>query len=180
VADLKEKFLAGESFVDFLKRPKKYADFWGAMYKRAAIPPDLLARATNIDGQWHLLVLSEDWCGDSINTLPLIAKMLESTPGIDMRIIGRDANLDLMDQHLTHRSRSIPAIILLDENYIERAWWGPRPAPLQAWVMETGLALPKDERYREVRTWYARDHGKTALAELLDLLETAGQRPVEV
>ena len=90
-----------------------------------------------------------------------------------MRIIGRDANPDIMDNHLTGISRSIPVIMVLDRNYIERGWWGPRPGPLQQWVIEHGLALPKDERYREVRTWYARDHGATALNELLDLIERA-------
>ena len=93
-----------------------------------------------------------------------------------MRIIGRDANPDLIDSHLTGLSKSIPVIILLDEDFNEIGWWGPRPGPLQAWVTESGLALPKDERYRQVRTWYARDHGKTAVNELLELIEKAEAR----
>lgn len=63
--------------------------------------------------------------------------------------------------------------MVLDKDYIERGWWGPRPGPLQQWVVGPGLALHKDERYREVRTWYARDHGETALSELLDIIERA-------
>jgi hypothetical protein len=177
VTDLKERFLGGESFAEFLARPKKYGEFWEALYKRAVVPPDILERAKLLDRPWHMLVLSEDWCGDSINTLPLIAKLLESTPNVDMRIISRDSNLDLMDQHLTGTSRSIPVIMLLDGDYIERGWWGPRPQPLQHWVVDKGLTLGKDERYREVRTWYARDHGHTVLSELFDLLENNGRRP---
>ena len=67
-------------------------------------------------------------------------------------------------------------IILLDTDFNEIGWWGPRPGTLQAWVTESGLALPKDERYRQVRTWYARDHGKTAVNELLELMEKAEAR----
>ena len=174
---LEDRFLSGETFAEFLARPKKYGDFWEALYKRAVVPPDLLERAKKMDQPWHLLVLSEDWCGDSINTLPLIAKLLESMDNVDMRIISRDSNLDLMDEHLTGTSRSIPVIMLLDDDYIERGWWGPRPKPLQHWVVDKGLTLPKDDRYREVRTWYARDHGHTVLSELFDLLENGGQRP---
>ena len=82
-----------------------------------------------------------------------------------------DENLDLMDEHLTNeRSRSIPIVILLDEDFVERAWWGPRPGPIQNWVMEEGLALESDERYKEIRRWYARDRGGTMLRELMDLM----------
>ncbi len=170
---LEQRFLAGESFSEFLHRPKKNSELWDALYKRAALSEDASARATQVRRPWHLLVLSEDWCGDSINTLPVIARLTEAQPLIDMRIIGRDANPDLIDSHLTGLSKSIPVIILLDEDFHEIGWWGPRPGSLQAWVTESGLALPTDERYRQVRTWYARDHGKTAVNELLELIGKA-------
>lgn len=170
---LRSRFLSGETFAEFLARPKKYKELWEALYKRAAIPEEILKRAQMLQQPWHLLVLSEDWCGDSMNSLPLVARLTEGSPAIDMRIIGRDTNPDLMSSHLTGTSRSIPVIILLDNDYVERAWWGPRPRPLQEWVVKLGLALPKDDRYREVRTWYARDHGLTTLNELLDTIEGA-------
>jgi len=170
---LKQRFLAGESFSEFLHRPKNNSELWDALYKRATLSEDAVARATRVQRPWHLLVLSEDWCGDSINTLPVIARLTEAQPLIDMRIISRDANPDLIDSHLTGLAKAIPVIILLDDEFNERAWWGPRPGSLQAWVTESGLALPKDERYRQVRTWYARDHGKTAVNELLELIDKA-------
>jgi hypothetical protein len=37
--------------------------------------------------------------------------------------------------------------------------------------MEEGMKLPKDERYREVRTFYARDHGLTTMNEIVGMLE---------
>jgi hypothetical protein len=170
---LKDRFFAGETFTEFLAKPKKYKELWDGLYKRAVVPEAVLLRAKTLTQPMHLLVLSEEWCGDSINTLPLVAKLVEAMPEVDMRILERDKNLDLMDTHLTGRSRSIPAIMLLDGDYREHGWWGPRPLPLQEWVIREGLALPKDERYKEVRTWYARDHGVTSLTELLDKMEGA-------
>jgi hypothetical protein len=170
---LKQRFLAGKTFSEFLHRPKKNSELWDALYQRATLSGDVAAGAARVRYPWHLLVLSEDWCGDSINTLPVIARLTEAQPLIDMRIIGRDVNPDLIDSHLTGMSKSIPVIILLDEDFNEIGWWGPRPGSLQAWVTESGLALPKDERYRQVRTWYARDHGKTAVNELLELIGKA-------
>ncbi|MFN2603128.1 MAG: thioredoxin family protein [Gemmatimonadaceae bacterium] len=171
-APLEERFNAGETFADFLTRPHQYRDLWNALYKRATVPDDLLARALQIQKPWHLLVLSEDWCGDSINTLPLVAKLTDAVPMLDLRILGRDANPDLMDTHLTGKSRSIPVIVLLDGSYVERGSWGPRPRPLQEWVT-AHMELPKADRYKEVRAWYARDHGVTSLTELLDMIDRA-------
>jgi hypothetical protein len=170
---LKDLFLAGARFEDLLARPKTNGELWDALHRRARVSEEILARARAIEDQWHLLVLNEDWCGDSINTLPAVARLAEAVPQIDLRIIGRDANPEIMDRHLTGLSRSIPVIIVLDSAFIERGWWGPRPRQLQHWVMTEGLALPKEARYREVRTWYARDRGQTALTELLDIIDNA-------
>lgn len=167
----RERFLAGETFDELLMRPKNNDLLWAALYKKAVAPPALVERAKALTKRWHLLVLSEDWCGDSINTLPTVQRLVEAVPTLEMRIIGRDANPDLMDAHLLGYSRSIPVILILDDEYRERGWWGPRPQPLQEWVVHQGLALPKEDRYREVRTWYARDHGETALRELLEIME---------
>jgi len=174
-ASLEQRFNDGETFADFLALPHQYRDLWNALYKHATVSEDLLARARKIQKPWHLLVLSEDWCGDSINTLPLIAKLTDDVPSLDLRILGRDANPDLMDAHLTGKSRSIPVIMLLDANYVERGSWGPRPRPLQEWVM-AHIELPKADRYKEVRTWYARDHGVTSLTEILDIIDGADNR----
>jgi hypothetical protein len=63
-------------------------------------------------------------------------------------------------------------VILLNEKYEECGWWGPRPTPLQKWVVETGMSMPKEERYKEVRKFYARDRGLTTMHEIVDMLET--------
>lgn len=118
-------------------------------------------------------MLADDWCGDAINTLPILAAVAARASNVDFRILSRDDNPDLMTAHLTGTSRSIPVVMLLDENFVERAWWGPRPAPLQGWVMQAGRALTKEDRYREIRRWYARDRGTTTLAELVAALQAA-------
>ena len=168
----KARYCEGETFSEFLARPVKDHDLWVALYKRVTIPIEISARVEALGGHWHLLVLSEDWCGDSVNIVPIVAKLAESVSNMDMRILARDENLDIMDSHLTGgKSRSIPIVILLDKKFQECGWWGPRPRELQKWVMEKGMQLPKDERYREVRTFYARDHGLTTMTELVEMLE---------
>ena len=174
----KARYCEGETFAEFLARPIKDHELWVALYKRVTIPIEISARVEALGGHWHLLVLSEDWCGDSVNIVPIIAKLAESVSNMDMRILARDENLDIMDTHLTGKSRSIPIVILLNQKYQECGWWGPRPSELQRWVVEKGMQLPKAERYREVRTFYARDHGLTTMREIVAMLERCCvQRP---
>jgi hypothetical protein len=168
---LRERFFAGCTFQELLERPKDNGALWEAIYKRARLTDDSRQRAEKLTGHWHLLVLNEDWCGDSVNILPYIARLEECCEHIDMRILSRDLNRDLMDAHLTNGSRSIPVAIVYDREFGERGWWGPRPGPLQQWVIEEGLALPKPDRYRHIRTWYARDKGETVVSELLTIME---------
>ena len=168
---LKERYDRGTTFAEFSAAAKANTDLWKKIYEHAEVTPDLVTRAVAL-GAWHLLVLAEDWCGDAVNTLPLLARLTEAAPNITLRVLARDQNLDLMDAHLTNgRSRSIPVVIFLDANYEERGWWGPRPESLQAWAVDEGMALPKEERYKHLRAWYARDRGHTTLDEILTDLE---------
>ena len=166
------------SFADYLETVGENPGLWAGTYQRAKVEPEALARAGAVAGTWKLLALSEDWCGDAANTLPVLAALADSAPSLGLRVLGRDDNPALMDMHLTGgTARSIPVVLLLDAEGREHGWWGPRPAELQAWVKDGGHAMDKDERYKRVRTWYARDRGRTTLGEVLSLLErVAGPR----
>ena len=166
------------SYEAFLATAEQHVDLWAGLYTRFKVPAETLARAEAAGGPWRLLVLSEDWCGDASNTVPVIARLAEAAANLDLRILARDENLDLMDAHLTTGSRGIPVVILLDAHGVEHGWWGPRPADLQRWVMTEGkLIEDHDAKYLRVRTWYARDRGQTTLDELLRLLERLSGRP---
>jgi Thioredoxin len=167
----RQRYNAGMTWEQFLQGAKKNQDLWRAVYKLARVPQESVDRVRSLHGRWHLLILSEDWCGDAVNTVPLVVRLVEGAPDLDCRLLARDENPDIMDTHLTNGSRSIPLVIVLDEQYQECRWWGPRPRELQEWVLTQGLALPKEERYREVRRWYVRDRGLTTVREVVEMLE---------
>ncbi|TVP55776.1 MAG: thioredoxin family protein [Gemmatimonadales bacterium] len=170
------RYRAAPTFDEMLEAVQRNRDLWHGVWQRARLPGWVESAVSGIDRPVHLLALSEDWCGDAVNSLPWVARLAEASPGIDLRVLSRDENADLMDAHLTNgSSRSIPVVIAYDDAFGEIGWWGPRPAPLQAWVREDGLKLPGDERYLEVRKWYARDRGETILCEVLELIST--ERP---
>ncbi|HYJ79924.1 MAG TPA: thioredoxin family protein [Longimicrobiaceae bacterium] len=169
---LRQKFAAALEFAPFLAGVTRLPELWPKLYQRAEVPAAWAGRVRVLPAPLRLLVVSEDWCGDSVNVIPVLQRLVEGSQGrLELRVIGRDAHPELMDAHLTGGARSVPVVLVLDEAFRERGWWGPRPAPLQRWVMEEGLALADVERYRAVRTWYVRDRGATLLGEVVPLLE---------
>jgi hypothetical protein len=114
------------------------------------------------------LVITEPWCGDSAQLLPCIAKLAALNPLIDLRILRRDENPDIMDQHLTGGKRSIPRLIAFDPRGNELFEWGPRPvAAAELFAAERARGLPKDEILRRLHQWYGADRGRSLEAELL-------------
>ncbi len=170
---MREYWEKATNFESFLETAATHRQLWQDLYERARIPEDVARRARALRRPWKLLVLSEDWCGDAVNTVPLVARLAATTPGLDLRILARDEHPDLMDAHLTGTARSIPVVMALDEHFVEHGWWGPRPTELQQWFYETGRQIPKEERYRVIRGWYAPDRGISTLTEIVELLEQA-------
>ena len=159
------------TFEAFVATTGTHRMLWEGIHRLARLPEWALAAPA--PGARRLLVIAEDWCGDAVNTVPILAKLAAETPWLELRIILRDANPLVMDRYLTNGSRSIPVVVALDEEFREVGHWGPRPRVLQEWVMANRGSLPKTELYPKVRTWYARDRGESTLREVL---EVAGVR----
>ncbi len=117
------------------------------------------------------LIITEPWCGDSAQCVPYLAAMAVVNPRIELRLLLRDQNLDVMDRYLTDGKRGIPILIAGDTAGREIFRWGPRPQPAAALVAEALAAgLPKEERLERLHLWYGRDRGRTLEAELARLL----------
>lgn len=172
-----ERYASAQTIAEYIEATRKNTEFWRGVNRTARVPDDVGAIAASIQGTFHLLALSEDWCGDAVNTLAVVARLVELIPGATFRILGRDANPDLMDAHLTAGTRSIPVVIVYDADFREHGWWGPRPTELQRLHVTELRALPKEERNLRVRTWYARDRGRSTAAEVLALIQGAGAEP---
>ncbi len=150
----------------FFNQGMDQRNLWDGVYRHVRIPEWALAAAAKLD-MLRLLVISEDWCGDAANSVPVLVGLVEKVPGSELRILPRDQYLGLMDRYLTNGSRSIPIVLGLDRQFRELGHWGPRPALLQTWVMANKETMPKDQRYAEARRWYARDKGESTLREVL-------------
>ncbi|HEU5040699.1 MAG TPA: thioredoxin family protein [Gemmatimonadales bacterium] len=169
--DFRSIWETAQPFDAFVAASGTHRALWEGIYRIARLPE--WSSGVALPGTRRLLVIAEDWCGDAVNTVPILARLADATPGLELRIIQRDANPAVMDRYLTNGSRSIPIVIALDEEFRELGHWGPRPNELQAWVMANRTTLPKAELYPKVRTWYARDRGETTVREVLEVAGAA-------
>ncbi len=118
------------------------------------------------------LVISEHWCGDASQILPILNEFQKfSDNKIEMKIIYRDEHLDLIDQHLTNGGRAIPKIVFLDENFNLLKDWGPRPKLAQELVVKLRSNPETAENYsEELHKWYAQDKQKEIVKEIIELM----------
>jgi hypothetical protein len=154
------------SFDQFVAEATTAQSLWRGVYRQARIPEWAATRAAAA-APLRLLVLAEDWCNDAVSTIPILARLADEVPGIELRILRRDAHPEVMERYLSDGARAIPIVIVLDLSCNELGHWGSRPAALEEWV-GAHRALDKPTRNLEIRKWYARDRGASVLREVLD------------
>lgn len=137
-----------------------------------------------IDRPIHLLIITEPWCGDAAQIIPVINKMTTFTSNFSHSCLLRDQHLELMDQYLTDGARSIPMILILDPiaDHQVLGHWGPRPfiahgmmmKGLEEWrTMPAGEAkdLYQRDLYTKLQKWYARDKTNSIQEEFIAYLQ---------
>ena len=134
--------------------------------------PRLTAALALLSAPQLWLVITEDWCGDSAYALPVIADAAARTPLVTLRILPRDAHLDVMDGYLTNGGRSIPKLIGFGADGRELFQWGPRTADAVR-HRETLVAegLEKTAVIARLTDWYDADGWTSFDAELAGLVE---------
>lgn len=128
--------------------------------------------AKNLDRKLTWLTLTEGWCGDAAQNIPIIEKIAALSDNIETRYRLRDENLDLMDEHLTGGARSILKLIAFDPATFEVAGtWGARPKAAQELFLEMKeRGLEKALISENMQRWYNADKGLSVQAEFEKLL----------
>jgi len=141
--------------------------------KTFLIPNDIKESVGAFTREVLWLVISESWCGDTAQTLPVIHKIASINSAIDLKIVLRDENPELMQDFLTNGALSIPKLIAIDKETNEViTTWGPRPSVATKMVMDYkekhGKLTP--EFKEELQLWFTKDKGISTMKDLLKVM----------
>lgn len=141
--------------------------------KTVKLSADAQSRLESYSRKTTWLVISESWCGDAAHIIPVINKVAEQNSNISFRIVLRDENPELMDAFLTNGGKSIPKLIMLDDQTKEVLdTFGPRPNTATKMVVDYKTKHGKltPEFKEDLQHWYNKDKGQSTISDLLDLL----------
>lgn len=150
--------------------------------KRSRLTDKTIEQLAKIEQPVIWLVITEGWCGDAAQIVPVLNHMAGENENITLRFILRDENLAITDAFLTNGARAIPKVLVLDATTLEvLTTWGPRPAEMQKMVMDAkaaSLATVDEEERKAIseasannlHLWYAKDKTLTIQAEFLEVL----------
>ena len=139
--------------------------------KTGILNKDLTDAVESISKKQLWTIITEPWCGDAAHSLPFIHRLAELNPLIRVDYQLRDEPPFLIEQYLTHGTKSIPKFIITDEENKELAVWGPRPADCQ--LLYNQLLedhVPMEEKKIALQKWYNEDHGVKIQLELLEAI----------
>ncbi|MEK7384863.1 MAG: thioredoxin family protein, partial [candidate division NC10 bacterium] len=123
-----ERFAQGMTLQQYLDQMGTNKEKFVQFLNEIKIKPEDKAALDRLGRKLKVLVITEDWCGDALYNVPVLARMVEGNPNVEMRIFLRDKNPDLMDQYLNQGMyRSIPVFAFFDERMNEVARFIERP-----------------------------------------------------
>ena len=139
--------------------------------KTTKLDDAIVNKFSEIDKQITWLVLSEGWCGDAAQNLPVINKLAETNENINLRILLRDENPELMNEFLTNGNQAIPKLIQIEDNKVTKSW-GPRPTIAAKMVSDYKSEHGKldAEFKKELQVWYNKNKSQNVIEDLTKLV----------
>jgi hypothetical protein len=141
--------------------------------KTFQLSDDQISRLEKITPNFQVLTISEGWCGDASQILPIVDIIFKQL-GVEHKIVFRDENLELMDEFLTHGARSIPIVIGVDKEGNEIFRFGPRPVygmELLKKNKENPEEYSTHQFHKDLQIFYNQDKGKAIFNELFEKIQ---------
>jgi hypothetical protein len=143
--------------------------------KTIKISDETIVKLNNLNHHYIWLVLTESWCGDAAQILPILNKMVVQSDGkIDMKLVLRDEHEELMNHFLTNKGKAIPKLIIIDkETGSVVADWGPRPQGAVNLIKEykEQFGTIDETTKADLQLWYLHDKGVSTQNEIIQLLQ---------
>lgn len=141
--------------------------------KTMQVTDDVKSALENVTKEYLWLVITEGWCGDAAQILPILNKMALVSDAVELRIILRDDNEEVMNMFLTNGTKSIPKLIIIDKETGEVINdFGPRPQGAKQLILDyKAIHGVVDETAKiELQKWYLQDKGVSTQNEIMALM----------
>ena len=159
-----------EALINYTALNDRRMKRWDKTVKISDEDIDAIKNAT-VNQTW--IVLTESWCGDAAHVIPVINKVAELNTGINLQLVMRDENEQLMDLFLTNGGKSIPKLIQFD-NTTKTVLnsYGPRPTEATKLVndFKKKNGTLTAEFKEDLQRWYNKDKGQNVIKDLIELI----------
>ena len=174
VADsLRATFEKGQTWTDFYAAIDQRREVWQGSWNRTEIPPSLASRARAV-GKLRILVITEYGCSDSANSVPVLARLVEAAPNLELRLVNAATGRPWAEKHRTPDGRTAtPTVLVLDDEFRIRSAWVEQPKELQAFWLPIIARKESGARFGEKAEWYTKDEGRAIMRELVEAIEAA-------
>ena len=159
---------------DLLKYSELNETRMNRLQKTIEVTPETKSKLQNLDKKYIWLVLSEGWCGDAAQIVPVIHKMADVTDKVELKIALRDDNDALMQHFLTNGGKAIPKLIVLDAETLDVVLdWGPRPHGAKQLILDYKAThgVVDEPAKIELQKWYLHDKGISIQNEIVEMHE---------
>ncbi|WP_142784233.1 thioredoxin family protein [Changchengzhania lutea] len=155
-----------EDLINYTKMNDKRMNRWDKTLK---VSDDAKAKIQSVNAPITMLVISESWCGDAAHVLPVLNKIAQLNTHIEFKVVLRDEHPELMDAFLTNGSRSVPKVLLVDNDSGEVVnTFGPRPSEATHFVKRFkalhGVLTPDFKE--DLQHWYNQNKGQNVIEDM--------------
>lgn len=184
----------GSSIQEYVNQMKIYQKQMQQRLINIYITSAEFERFKNIEERTKILVLTEEWCKDSLMNLPIIAKISEASPNIELRIFDRVKFPALTEYFRNEGFINIPICCLMHDDFDPIGVWLERPKRayrmLENWRLdnpeveeikqdssisdeekEVKLKPYMDQLLDEMWNWYDTELQSETVKELFDLIK---------
>jgi hypothetical protein len=172
---LEALYRRGRTYQAFVAAADDRRDAWLRNTAWGKVDRDALQQGRGLGSGWRLLVVLEDACGDSANTIPYVAALLDSLGGaVEMRLVNSAEGRWVMERYRTWDGRAAtPTIVLLDPTGAAAGCWVERPTVLSAWERTEKARLSQQEFLRQKYARYDQDRGVSTQRDVVAMIGRA-------
>ena len=115
------------SYKNFLKKAREHVELMKARYNDLQLTETDLETLGSIQNEIRILVIGTDRCGDSAGIIPILARMEDAGPKVQLSILDSDANARYHQQFKVNGKRKTPVVLFLSKDLEELCRWVERP-----------------------------------------------------